>query len=184
MKIVTKKIISYLKAGCLLHMITALEILFFCLLFYFADISSWLTNDYIFFKLIVLSPMIGLPLFAQLDARSRYQNYKLLKDNLFVYGFQKRIVKPFIKSRCQRDAVKAAAYELGMAHQCKEYFKINGYKWYHLAPDVIFKNPYLLLTKKFWVTTLFTKAYHSKIDFRKQFFISMQQQASPSITEC
>jgi len=126
-----------------------------------ADIPSWHVSEYIFLKLIILSPMIGLPLFAQLDARSRYQDYKLVKDNLFVYGFQKRIVKPFIKSRCQSDAAKAAAYELGMLQQCKEYFRINGYKWYHLAPDIIFKDPSLLLTKKFGVTTLFAKAYHS-----------------------
>src|ERR1700730_15382213 len=137
MEIATKRIVSYLKAGYLLHMITAIEIIFFCSLFYLADIPSWLSSDYFFVKIILLSPMIGLPLFAQLDARSRYQNYKLVKDNLYVYGFQKRIVKPFIKSRCQRDAVKAAAYELGMSQQCKEYFRINGYKWYHLAPDVI-----------------------------------------------
>jgi hypothetical protein len=152
-------------------------------LIYLADIPSWLTSDYFFFKVNSSQPDDGMPLFAQLDARSRYQNYKLVKDNLFAYGFQKRIVKPFIKSRCQRDAVKAAAYDLGRSQQCKEYFRINGYKWYHLTPDVIFKDPSLLLTKNFWITTLFAKTYHSKIDFKKQFFISIQQETSLSMIE-
>jgi len=74
MEIATKRIVSYLKAEYLLHMITVIEIMFFWSLFYLADIPSWLSSDYIFIKIIVLSPMIGLPLFAQLDARSRYQN--------------------------------------------------------------------------------------------------------------
>ena len=111
--------------------------------------------------------MFGLPLIAQLDIRSRYQNYKLVKDNLYIYGFQTRLVKPFIRSRCQRDAVKVAADELGMLHQCREYFKSNGYKWYHLVPDIVLKKPSVLFTQNFWSTTLFTKTYHPRIDFEK-----------------
>jgi len=111
--------------------------------------------------------VFGLPLIAQLDIRSRYQNYKLVKDNLHIYGFQTRLVKPFIRSSCQRDAVKVAADELGMLHQCREYFKSNGYKWYHLVPDIVLKKPSVLFTKNFWSTTLFTKTYHPRIDFEK-----------------
>ena len=163
-----KKFISYLKAGYLLHLITFSEIVFFSWFYYFFDTVSWFKNDFFILKLIVLSPAICMPLFAQLDARSRYQNYKLVKDHLYIYGFQTRILKPFVKSRCQRDAAKAAAYELGMLQQCKEYFKNNGYKWYHLFPDVIFKKPSILLTKNFWITTLFAKTYQSKIVFKEQ----------------
>ncbi len=162
-----KKFISYLKAGYLLHLITLSELLFFSLLYYSFDAVSWLKNDFFIVKLIALSPAVCMPLFAQLDARSRYQNYKLVKDHLYIYGFQARILKPFIKSRCQRDAAKAAAGELGLSCQCKEYFKNNGYKWYHLFPDVIFKKPSILLTRNFWITTLFAKTYHPKIDFEK-----------------
>ena len=161
------KIISYLKAGYLLHLITLLELVIFTTLYCLADISAWLTNNYILLKLIALSPTIWLPLFAQLDARSRYQNYKLVKDNLYIYGFQPRILRPFTKSRCQRDAVKAAAAELGMSEQYKMYFQTLGYKWYHLFPDVIFCNPKFLLTKNFWVTTLFARSYRSKFNFSK-----------------
>jgi hypothetical protein len=166
MKITGKKIISYLKAGYLLHIITLSEVIFFSSVYYLIDVSSWFTNsDYIILKLIVVSPSVCMPLFAQLDARSRFQNYKLVKDHLYIYGFQARILKPFIKSRCQRDAAKAAAKELGLSFECSEFFKKNGYKWYHLFPDVIFKKPSILLTKNFWTTTLFAKTYHPKIDF-------------------
>jgi hypothetical protein len=168
MTIQHKKAISYLKAGYLLHLITLFEIIFFSSFFYFADVGSWFSNsDYIILKLMALSPSVCMPLFAQLDARSRFQNYKLVKDHLYIYGFQTRILKPFMKSRCQRDAAKTAAEELGLSHQCKEFFKSNGYKWYHLFPDIIFRKPSILLTKNFWITTLFTKAYYPKIDFEK-----------------
>jgi hypothetical protein len=163
-----KKVISYLKAGYLLHVITVFEIIFFSSLYYFIDVASWFTNnDYIALKLLALSPSVCMPVFAQLDARSRFQNYKLVKDHLYIYGFQQRILKPFLKSRCQRDAVIAAADELGLSTHCKEYFRSYGYKWYHLFPDIIFRKPSVLLTRNFWLTTLFTKTYHPKIDFRK-----------------
>jgi hypothetical protein len=96
-----------------------------------------------------------------------YQNYKLVKDNLYSYGFQTRLLKPFIQSSCQRDAVKVAADELGMLPQCREYFKSYGYKWYHLIPDIVLKKPSVLFTKNFWSTTLFTKTYHPRVDFEK-----------------
>lgn len=163
----TKRIISYLRAGCLLHLITLFEMVFFSGLYFTFDIFSWLKSDFLFLKLVALSPTVCMPLFAQLDARSRYQDYKLVKDHLHVYGFQRRILKPFLKSRCQRDAAKAAASELGMSQQCEDYFKGRGYKWYHIYPDMIFTRPELLLTKNFWLTTLFAKTYHPKIDFGK-----------------
>ncbi|HEY2722727.1 MAG TPA: hypothetical protein VGI82_13425 [Chitinophagaceae bacterium] len=162
-----KRIISYLKAGYLLHIITISEILLFLLVLSLSAVESWISGVPIFIKLIVLSPIVGMPLFAQLDARSRYQNYKLIKDNLYLHGFQKRILKPFVKSRCQRDAIRAAAEELGMLQVCSEYFKTSGYRWYHLLPDVIFNSPSILRTKNFWTTTLFEKTYHPKIDYEK-----------------
>lgn len=163
-----KKAISYLKAGCLLHAITVFEIMFFTSLYYFINVTSWFdNNDYLILKLLALSPSVCMPLFAQLDARSRFQNYKLVKDHLYLYGFQPRILKPFLKSRCQRDAAIAAAGELGLSVHCRDYFKSFGYRWYHLFPDVVFKRPSVLLTRNFWLTTLFTKTYQPKIDFEK-----------------
>lgn len=159
------KIISYLKVGYLLHIITLVELLFSSVLFYFFDIHSWLMNDPTLKKIALLSPVMVLPLMAQLDARSRYQNYKLIKDHLYLYGFKTRILKPFMKSSCQRDAAKVAAEELGMLSQCQQYFKSNGYDWYHLIPDVVLQKPSILLARNFWITTFFTKTYDSKFNF-------------------
>src|ERR1700741_5289168 len=92
------KIISYLRVGCLLHIITFLELSISYCLFSFIDIPGWLSSGYFFLKMIALSPVIIMPLFAQLDARSRYQDYKLIKDHLYIHGFKPRILKPFIKS--------------------------------------------------------------------------------------
>lgn len=161
-------VISYVKAGYLLHVITLIEALIFTLTYYCFDVASPSTQgDYFTLKLVALSLLAGMLLFAQLDARSRYQNYKLVKDALYLYGFQRRILRPFIKSRCQRDAVIAAAYELGMSSVCKEYFKRCGYRWYHILPDITFMQPSIFLTKNFWTTTLLTKTYRPKIDFKK-----------------
>jgi hypothetical protein len=165
---VIRNFISYIKAGCLLHLITLIEILVFVCLYYFLNMPGWSdTGDHVSLKLVAISCFVGMPLFAQLDARSRYQNYKLVKDYLYLYGFQTKILKPFMKSRCQRDAARAAAEELGLSVQCKKYFQSNGHKWYHLLPDILLKEPYILFTKNFWLTTLFTKTYHQKIDFEK-----------------
>jgi hypothetical protein len=159
------KIISYLKVGYLLHIITLVELFFFSLLFYFLNIPSWFANDPTLIKIVVLCPVVVLPLMAQLDARSRYQNYKLIKDHLYIYGFNTRILKPFLKSSCQRDAAKVAAEQLGMLPQCQQYFKSNGYHWYHLVPDIVLQKPSMLLARNFWITTFFTKTYYSKFNF-------------------
>ena len=159
------KIISYLKVGYLLHIITLVELFFSSVLLYFFDIHSWLINDPTLMKIVVLSPIIILPLMAQLDARSRYQNYKLIKDHLYIHGFKTRILKPFLKSSCQRDAAKVAAEELGMLPQCQQYFKSNGYYWYHLVPDIVLQKPSVLLSRNFWISTFFTRTYYSKFNF-------------------
>jgi hypothetical protein len=158
---------SYLKAGCFLHFMTLAELALFCIAYSYFSISFVdLTAAGIFFKLILMSFLAVLPLFSQLDARSRYQNYKQLKDQLFFYGFDKRIFKPILPSRCQRDAAMAAAGELGYGKRCRHYFRTCGYGWYHLAPDFIFRAPYLLLTRAFWRRTFFMPTYRPRVDFK------------------
>ena len=181
MRLMRFKVISYLKVGYFLHVITFIELFLFCCFFYFLDIPSWLANDLTIMKIIVLCPAVVMPLMAQLDARSRFQNYKLIKDYLYVYGFQKRILKPFLGSSCQRNAVKVAADEVGMLSQCLQYFKSNGYNWYHLIPDIILKKPLILFTKSFWMTTFFTKTYYSKFDFNKTGIISATEPLCSSV---
>jgi len=157
---------SYLRAGCFLHVITLAELALLCMVSsYFSGSSSALADADIFLKLILISFFPVLLLFSQLDARSRYQNYKQLKDQLFLYGFDRRIFKPILGSRCQRDAALAASEELGYGNKCRTYFKTCGYRWYHLTPDFIFQTPYFLMTRAFWRRTFFAPTYRRKVDF-------------------
>ena len=158
---------SYLRAGYFLHVMTLAELALLCM------VSSHLSVSFadgldagIAFKLMFLSFLAALPLFSQLDARSRYQNYKQLKDQLFLYGFDRRIFKPVVKSRCQRDAALAAAEELGHGDTCRAYFRTCGYRWYHLAPDFLLEAPYVLLTGSFWRTTFFRPTYVPRVDYQ------------------
>lgn len=158
---------SYIRVGHLLHLMTLLEIAIFAGLIQWLHLGVWLTEGPIMLKIPFLLPFILAPLFPQLDAYSRFQNYKLIKDHLFAHGFQTRILKPFIRSRCQRDAVIVAAEELGMGKECKAHFREAGYRWYHLLPDFILKEPATLICSSFWLNTFFAKTYTSKFNFKK-----------------
>jgi hypothetical protein len=156
---------TYLQAGKLLHIITLIEItaLLFILPFLFMLEAG---NSLLFLiQLWAILFFSSLPVFSQLDARSRFQNYKQIKDQIFIYGFDKRILNPVLKSRCQRDAALLSATELGYRDQCEAYFKSHGYKAYHILPDFIFTHPELLFSKYFWITTFFASSYTSKIDY-------------------
>lgn len=158
-------IITYIKLGYLLHLMTLAELYIIVNCFQTYDLLEWVQNDYTVLKSVILFLFVTAPIYPLCDARSRYQNYKQVKDHLYLYGFQTRIVKPFSYSRCQRDAVIAAAEELGMEKQCKEYFKSQGYTWYHILPDFLFHHPAYLFHKAFWLNTFFAKYYKAKIDF-------------------
>jgi len=159
---ISRRIPVYLRAGLLLHVITLLEIAilvgFVTGLLYFQAESP---IDAVF-NIIIFSFLLSLPILSQLDARSRFQSYKRVKDNLFIYGFDTRILRPFLKSRCQRDAAMAAADELGYKRLCCRYFHSQGYRWYHILPDFLFSNPGFLLSRQFWQATFFSKTYHGK----------------------
>lgn len=103
-----------------------------------------------------------LILFSQFDARSRYQNYKLAKDRLYKYGFDSRLLKPFVYSRCQRDAIATAAKDLNMQKEWNQLSSEMGFRWYHLLPVIVKRNPLVLLTRDYWSKTLFVSTYHSK----------------------
>ncbi|MDB5231726.1 MAG: hypothetical protein JWN76_2531 [Chitinophagaceae bacterium] len=156
---------SYLRVGYLLHIVTILEIFILTALYDFFDLSDWVAKDQTLLRSLLVYPFVVMPFFPQLDARSRFQNYKQLKDQFYLYGFDLRIVRPFIKSRCQRDAARVAASELGLGEICNRHFHDKGYRWFHLLPDYLFTNPKFLLCKAFWITTFFAKTYRSRIDF-------------------
>jgi hypothetical protein len=129
------------------------------------DLIHWVQEDFIVFKSVSLIAFVTAPIFPQCDAWSRYQNYKQVKDHLYIYGFQPRIIKPFSFSRCQRDAVITAAEELSLEKECTNYFLKQGHHWYHILPDFLYHKPGYLFQKAFWLNTFFAKYYQPKIDF-------------------
>lgn len=174
---------SYILAGRLLHIITAIEVVaVFIIIPYLHSIesTSLFGMGLIYYAILYL---ISLPIFSQLDARSRFQNYKQIKDQIYIYGFKNRILKPVIKSRCQRDAALLAATELGFKKECNNYFRLYGYRWYNLTPDFLFKKPQFLLTKYFWKTTFFTPTYNSKINYREK-YPNLNIEANARPTNC
>lgn len=158
------RIIRYIQTGYLLHLMGTLSIMltyffgnkFLILLFNKGSSGSLILNgcaSLYFFTLIF---------FSMLDARSRYQNYKMAKDRLFKYGFDKRLLKPFVFSRCQRDAIRTAARDLNYGREWEQLRLELGFRWYHILPHLLVRHPGMLFTKKYWSKTLFVSTYHSK----------------------
>lgn len=156
---------SYLSAGRLLHLITAIEL---CIL---VASVPWLTNWHpqtafpLFLKYWLLTVACSLPILSQLDALSRFQNYKRARDHFLLYGFDPRLLHPYIKSRCQRDAALEAARVTGFTVECSRHFILRGYRWYHILPDYLFTHPQFLLTPDFWKTTFFAPYYKPRVPF-------------------
>lgn len=156
-------IASYAKVGRLLHIMTAAELVMFFL--FCANLPISFSEGFglgLIFRWISLSLIATLPILGQLDARSRYQNYKQIKDQLLLYGFDIRILRPTLKSRCLRDAALVAADELGHGGRCRAHFLSCGYRWYHLLPDFVFHSPQFLLSRYFWRTTFFVSGYRPR----------------------
>lgn len=120
------------------------------------DLSGSIFFGYLSFHVITIL------FFAELDAYSRFQNYKLIKDLILRYGFQVRFIKTVRHSKCQREAAFYAARDLGCADELTRYFHAGGYRWYHILPDFVRTHPEYLFSKHFWSTTFFTKTYHPK----------------------
>jgi len=102
-----------------------------------------------------------LVIFALLDARSRLQDYKKAKDLFMENSFKPRVANLFIHSKCQREAVRIAAMDLGHINSLDRYYREKGYRWYHIIPDFALKRPSLILTPRYWKKTLFAPNYSS-----------------------
>ena len=174
---------SYILAGRLLHIITLIEVVAIIVIVPYLHFLETKSIYGLALKYYAIIYLISLPFFSQLDARSRFQNYKQIKDQIYIYGFKNRILKPLIKSRCQRDAALLAATELGYKHECKYYYGSFGYQWYNLTPDFLFKKPQFLLTKYFWKTTFFTPTYTSKINYQEK-YLNLNIEANATPTNC
>jgi len=147
-------ITGYLSAGKLLHVVTVTE------LFTITTIAI-LIGEHPLANPALISLSL-FPLFTQLDARSRFQEYKRVRDQLARYGPDRRIFKSVAGSRCQRDATMAAARQLGYASRCRACFSAAGYRWYHLLPDVVKGHPRFLVSAVFWRTTFFMPTYQTR----------------------
>ncbi len=147
----------YLSAGVLLHAITGIELLAMLAV---ALIMEAAPNTY-----LVLSVLGLFPILTQLDARSRFQEYKKVRDQLIRYGPDRRIFKSMAASRCQRDAAMAAARQLGCAADGSAFFTAAGYRWYHLVPEFALRHSAFLLQAAFWRETFFVPTYHARHPF-------------------
>ena len=157
--ILYKRTAIYLRVGVILHLFCLLTLSLFLWCFNNLFISS----GWQFFNNLLLSMFFFSHLFTtQLDAYSRYQNYKMVKDLFHVYGFRSLLAKPYSRSKCQRDSVLEAATQLGLRSSAIQYFRNSGYRWYHIIPSVLIEDPALLFTRGYWLTTLFVPKYTSK----------------------
>jgi len=145
---------EYLSAGKLLHAITVTE------LFTIITIATSIGQHPRAYPILISLSLF--PLFTQLDARSRFQEYKRVKDQLTRYGPNRRIFKSVSGSRCQRDAALAAAGQLGYASHCRACYSAAGYRWYHLLPDVAKGHPRFFISAAFWRTTFFMPTYQTR----------------------
>ena len=87
--------------------------------------------------------------FALADGVSRHREYRRIKAMFLKYGFSERILKPLAGSRCQRDAALYAARETGHLDRARAYFHDLGYRWYHILPDLVIRNPLAFASPSF-----------------------------------
>ncbi|MEN8186126.1 MAG: hypothetical protein ABFR05_03235 [Bacteroidota bacterium] len=152
--------IQFLKVGYFLHIsfIIGIFIFIFGLTNIIEITSSQSSGNILWYSLLTFAGGT-IPFFAFFDALGRYQNYKQIKDKLFEFGYDVRLIKPFMHSKCQRDAVLVAANDLDYKKEVEKLFYKKGYRWYHIFPDAFVKNPLILFNKVFWQRILFTKYY-------------------------
>jgi len=62
-------------------------------------------------------------------------------------------LRPFARSRCQRDAALHAARETGHLDKARSYFRGLGYRWYHILPDLVVRNPFAFASPAFLRTS-------------------------------
>lgn len=104
--------------------------------------------------LFTLSALLGWGvILCQADAFSRFREFKRIKAIFSRRGFNPRILKLVSTSRCQRDAALLAAKETGHCHLTAAYFRELGYRWYHIIPDAISRNPMNFFSFSFLRTT-------------------------------
>lgn len=87
--------------------------------------------------------------FAMADGVSRHREYKRIKAMFVRFGYSERVLAQVARSRCQRDAALHAARETGHLDRAKAYFVSLGYRWYHILPDIVVRNPFVFASPTF-----------------------------------
>ena len=162
-KVGYERFLRFVKVGAFLHVMSIVSIL---ILFYGAQICMECYQEELFIQSFLWGALslwaFTIPFFSEFDAYGRYQNYKQIKDAIFEMNFDTRLIKPFMHSKCQRDAVVIAGDDLGCGKEVRDYFYAQGYRWYNVLPDAFVKNPFVLFFGAFWQRILFTKRYELK----------------------
>jgi len=163
--------VSYWNVGVLLHFSVILFVLESW--FYWNKLKNAYFDDAPFFIIF----WFGCVLFAFshiflviMDGWSRFQNYKRIKDNLYIHGFSPKIANPYMGSKCQRTAFMVAAKELGMEKEVVNYYHRIGIRWYHFIPRFMIDDPLFLFRKSFISRTFLEKYYKPKFNFRERDF--------------
>ena len=163
LSITYQRTIRFILVGKSLHFIALIGLIVF--LFSLNNIitfeGSFLNLIYLFWCYVSLFGL-SLPVFAEMDAVGRYQDYKKIKDVIFKYGFDARLLRPFMNSKCQRDSILAASKDLKYLKKTRLLFYNEGYRWYHVLPGKFIKNPLIIFRNEFWYKILFANTYHLK----------------------
>ena len=158
--------ISYLKVGKLLYISLLLftaESWFFYELLQKTDSSNHKVRFVMFAGCFLFS---FLHIFLVLmDGWSRFQNYKRIKDQLYIYGFHPRLAASYSGSKCQRNAAIVAAAELGLDDQINQFYYKLGIRWFHYIPYFMIQDPLFPFRRSFWSRTFLEKSYTLKFDF-------------------
>lgn len=96
---------------------------------------------------------MGLACIALADGLSRWREYGRVRRLLSRHGFRTRILRAVSSSRCQRDMALAAAGSLGCRSRARQFFHSLGYRWYHLLPDAVMRNPLTFFDLRFLTTS-------------------------------
>lgn len=161
-------LISYLEVGKLLYFSLFLFVLESYIYGYF--LYKALQNASALFSVFWLVSFLFsfVHIFLVLmDGWSRYQNYKRVKDQFYIYGFNTKTANHYKGSKCQRSAIITASKELGLKEKAVSFYKRQGIKWYYFIPQFMVKDPFFIIKRSFWSRTFMEKKYVSKFDFRK-----------------
>ncbi|WP_031425316.1 hypothetical protein [Flavimarina sp. Hel_I_48] len=169
-----RRFVSYWNVGKLLY--GALVLFIIETFFYYQAFSAALHEDKLPWKLFWSSCLLfsfSHIFLVVMDSWSRFQDYKRIKDYLYLHGFDPRILSPYRGSKCQRMSLITAARELGMEKEVQRYFHKLGIRWFHFIPVFMINDPFFITKKYFWSRTFMEKHYKPKIDYRQLNTISV-----------